>query len=86
LIIVQDRDWSALPRDARERVRSLQREYVALWAGQLVAVDPALSQVEAQARAHATFGLLNSTPHSAFLPEARMRELLQEMAERGLAL
>src|SRR3954451_14264491 len=30
LIIVQDRDWSSLPDDARERVRSLQRAYVEL--------------------------------------------------------
>src|SRR3954470_7745417 len=35
LIVVQDRDWESLPPDARERVRSLQREYVDLWAGQL---------------------------------------------------
>ena len=26
LIVVQDRDWSSLPQEARERVRSLQRE------------------------------------------------------------
>ena len=35
LIVVQDRDWQSLPCEARERVRSLQREYVDLWAGQL---------------------------------------------------
>ncbi|HEY9566207.1 MAG TPA: TetR/AcrR family transcriptional regulator [Nocardioides sp.] len=86
LIIVQDRDWSSLPDEARERVRTLQRQYVDLWATQLRTLDPALDQVEAQARAHATFGLLNSTPHSAFLPEPAMRDLLQEMAERGLGL
>ena len=28
LIVVQDRDWSSLPDDAREQVRSLQRRYV----------------------------------------------------------
>ena len=35
LIVVQDRDWESLPDDARERVRTLQREYVDLWAAQL---------------------------------------------------
>ena len=35
LIVVQDRDWQSLPTAARERVRSLQREYVDLWAAQL---------------------------------------------------
>lgn len=86
LIIVQDRDWSSLPDEARESVRTLQRKYVDLWAAELCELTPQLTRVEARARAHATFGLLNSTPHSAFLPEAKMRTLLQEMAERSLAL
>ncbi|MBD8868076.1 TetR/AcrR family transcriptional regulator [Nocardioides donggukensis] len=84
LIIVQDRDWASLPVEARERVRQLQREYVGLWAGQLRALDDGLSEVEALARAHAAFGLLNSTPHSAFLPEPEMRAMLTEMALRAL--
>ncbi|WP_067430366.1 TetR/AcrR family transcriptional regulator [Nocardioides jensenii] len=86
LIIVQDRDWASLPADARERVRSLQRKYVDLWAGELRRLDDTLTLVAARARAHAAFGLLNSTPHSAFLPEAEMRGLLQDMAARALAL
>ncbi|KRF12441.1 TetR family transcriptional regulator [Nocardioides sp. Soil797] len=86
LIIVQDRDWSSLPADDREKVRTLQRTYVDLWATQLRTLDDSLSLVEARARAHATFGLLNSTPHSAFLPEAKMRTLLHEMAARALSL
>ena len=32
LIVVQDRDWSSLPDEARERVRDLQRSYVDVWA------------------------------------------------------
>lgn len=85
LIVVQDRDWSSLPVEAREKVRTLQRTYVDLWAAQLRHLDDSLTLVEARARAHATFGLLNSTPHSAFLPEDRMRTLLQQMATRALA-
>ena len=40
LIVVQDRDWQSLPAEARERVRSLQREYVDLWADQLRRAGP----------------------------------------------
>lgn len=86
LIVVQDRDWASLPDRAREQVRTLQREYVDLWAAQLSQLDGGLTQVEARARAHAAFGLLNSTPHSAFLPEARMRTVLHDMAARALGL
>jgi AcrR family transcriptional regulator len=86
LIIVQDRDWASLPEQARERVRSLQRRYVDLWADRLREVRPALTPREARARAHAAFGLLNSTPHSAMLPEDRMRLMLEEMALGALGL
>jgi hypothetical protein len=80
LIVVQDRDWQSLPAQARERVRSLQREYVDLWAGQLRRRHPHLEQDEARAMAHAAFGLINSTPHSRLLPEPAMRDLLRRMA------
>lgn len=86
LIVVQDRDWSSLPVEARERVRTLQRKYVDLWAAQLRRAHQELSSVESTARVHAAFGLLNSTPHSAFLPDDEMRDLLQEMAARALGL
>lgn len=86
LIVVQDRDWASLPVEARERVRSLQREYVDLWATQIRARDAAIDEQAALARAHAAFGLLNSTPHSAFLAEAEMRGLLANMAARALEL
>ena len=84
LIVVQDRDWSALPLEAREKVRETQRKYVEVWVKQLRAIRPELSPKEARARVHAAFGLLNSTPHSAFLPAEEMRALLSEMAQRAL--
>jgi AcrR family transcriptional regulator len=84
LIVVQDRDWSSLPTEAREKVRTLQRKYVDLWARQLQALDGDLSLKEARARAHAAFGLINSTPHSGFLPREQMRDLLAEMAYKSL--
>jgi len=80
LIVVQDRDFSALPTEARETVRRLQLEYVDLWADVLRASRRDLRVVDARARAHAVFGLINSTPHSARLPAQQMRDLLASMA------
>lgn len=80
LIVVQDRDWESLPTEARERVRSLQREYVDLWAAQLRRADARLDLPTARAMAHAAFGLINSTPHSGLLPDPQMREVLSRMA------
>src|SRR3954451_2180849 len=79
LIVVQDRDWESLPRDARERVRALQRSYVDLWAAQLRLIDPDLDLPTARAMAHAAFGLINSTPHSSLLPDPQMRGVLTRM-------
>jgi AcrR family transcriptional regulator len=80
LIVVQDRDWESLPAEARERVRTLQREYVDLWADQLRLADDRLDLPTARAMAHAAFGLINSTPHSALLPDPQMRDVLSRMA------
>ncbi len=86
LIVVQDRDWEALPPAAREQVRSLQRAYVDLWATELGLVHPDLTPDRARAMAHAAFGLINSTPHSGLLPHAAMRALLADMAAGALGL
>ncbi len=86
LIVVQDRDWEALPEEARERVRVLQREYVDLWAAQLRLDDPGLDLATARSMAHAAFGLINSTPHSGLLPDTAMRALLNRMALGALGV
>jgi AcrR family transcriptional regulator len=86
LIVVQDRDWESLPDDARERVRALQRQYVDIWADRLREVHDGLPVDTARAMAHAAFGLVNSTPHSGLLPDARMRELLTTMAVAALGI
>jgi AcrR family transcriptional regulator len=86
LIVVQDRDWQSLPSEARERVRSLQREYVDLWAGQLRLVHVDLGLDRARAMAHAAFGLINSTPHSGLLPDPPMHGLLCTMALGALGV
>ena len=85
-IVVQDRDWSSLPEQAREEVRATQRAYVDVWADQLRALHPDLSLDAARAMAHAAFGLINSTPHSGLLPDADMRQVLTSMALGALGV
>lgn len=84
LIVVQDRDWESLPEQAREDVRETQRAYVELWAGLLMELHPERGLDEVRAMAHATFGLINSTPHSGLLPDDKLRELLRAMALAAL--
>lgn len=84
LIVVQDRDWGALPEAAREQVRRTQRAYVDLWAGVLRELHPAVQPAQARARVHAVFGLINSTPHSAKVPPEELRVVLTEMAGAAL--
>ena len=86
LIVVQDRDWESLPEQAREQVRALQRAYVDVWARELQSVHPGLGLEQARSMAHATFGLINSTPHSALLPDPAMGDLLHRMALGALGL
>ncbi len=64
LITVQDRDLGALAEADARQVRRLQRRYVEHWVGVLSALSPQASTADCRARAHALFGLINSTPHS----------------------
>lgn len=80
IIVVQDRDWSALPVESREKVRETQRKYVELWVKVLRTLHDGLAPKPARAMAHAAFGLINSTPHSALLPEDQMHPMLVRMA------
>ncbi len=85
LIVVQDRDLANVADSDRRRVRRLQRRYVELWVGVLHQIDPSRAEAEARAAAHAVFGLINSTPHSAHaLPRAQMADLLARMASAAL--
>jgi AcrR family transcriptional regulator len=89
LIVVQDRDWSALPVEAREKVRTTQLAYVEVWVKVLRSLHAGdagagLSREQARARVHAGFGLINSTPHSAVVSDSEMREILGSMALRAL--
>lgn len=81
LIRIQDRDLESLPAEARREVRQKQRRYVELWVQVLLRVDPSLDETDARTKAHATFGLINSTPHSVDpATPARTRKVLREMA------
>jgi AcrR family transcriptional regulator len=79
LIRVQDRDFASLSPADQHQVRRLQRGYVELWVDQLV---PPLTRDQARARAHAVFGLLNSTPHIA--KPATQAPMLKTMALAAL--
>jgi AcrR family transcriptional regulator len=81
LITVQDRDLGALAEADARQVRRLQRRYVEHWVGVLAALAPEASTAECRARAHALFGLINSTPHSGgLLSRPAMQARLTAMA------
>lgn len=85
LITVQDRDLGNLPEAERRRVRRLQRGYVEEWVAVIRRATPRTGEAEARAAAHAVFGLINSTPHSATgLNRAAMADLLHRMAMGAL--
>jgi AcrR family transcriptional regulator len=85
VIVVQDRDLGSLGTPDRDVVRSLQRGYIEAWVGVLATIHPATSTAELRIRARATFGLINSTPHSARTsPKAAVRTLLESMALAAL--
>lgn len=65
LITVQERDLANLTEPDRHQVRTLQRQYVEVWVHAIRASVPDSTERAARAAAHAVFGLLNSTPHSA---------------------
>jgi AcrR family transcriptional regulator len=85
VIRVQDRDLASLSDEDRAAVRRLQRAYVEIWVAALCAEDPAHSVAEARLRAHAAFGLMNSTPHArAGATDAAARAVLTAMTRAAL--
>ena len=89
VIRVQDRDLASLSEEDRHRVRRLQREYVELWLAVLAVLHPTRSEPELRVRAHACFGLINSTPHSvrrarSSPSDSTVRGILESMAKSAL--
>jgi AcrR family transcriptional regulator len=81
LITVQDRDLGNLADADAAQVRRLQRRYVEVWVAVLARLHPGADAAACRARAHAIFGLINSTPHSAGrLSGTAMAALLGDMA------
>lgn len=87
LIRIQDRDLGHLPPVAKRQVRKAQRQYVEIWVDVLRQVDARLDEAEARLKAHAVFGLLNSTPHSVKMPSTdhASRSILRAMTVAALA-
>lgn len=85
VIRVQDRDLEQLAENDRHTVRTLQRRYVELWVDVLTSLTPNLDRAVLRTRAHAVFGLLNSTPHTGHtLAPDRLRGELERMALAAL--
>ncbi|MBI3688740.1 MAG: TetR/AcrR family transcriptional regulator [Actinobacteria bacterium] len=84
LITVHARDLANLNDTDRGTVRRLQRQYVEVWVDTVEQVLPGADQASVRAAAHAVFGLINSTPHSALLDRTEMAGLLRRMALSAL--
>lgn len=84
LIVIQEREWSNLRADGRRDVRTLQLAYVDLWVATLQRLRGDLDAAEARAAVQATFGLINSTPHSARISASAMAARLSRMAQAAL--
>jgi AcrR family transcriptional regulator len=81
LITVQDRDLGNVADAEAAQVRRLQRRYVEIWVAVLARLHPGAPAAACRARAHAVFGLINSTPHSAGrVDRPAMADLLADMA------
>lgn len=89
VIRVQDRDFSNLTETDQAEVRMLQRNYVEVWVEVLARLFPGADASERRLRAHAAFGLINSTPHSVRHHGRRVavksaRPILEHMAMAAL--
>jgi len=89
VIRVQDRDLASLRDEDRHTVRRLQREYVELWIGILAGVHSGHGESDLRVRAHACFGLINSTPYSSrglrgAPADSTVRSILESMAFAAL--
>lgn len=81
VIRVQDRDLDSLADPDRQAVRVLQRTYVELWVAVLARLSPDAEPAALRARAHAGFGLMNSTPRTG---RGATRPILESMALAAL--
>lgn len=64
IIRVQDRDLASVEDGKQREIRRTQREYIDIWVRAMRDVHPTESDDQRLIRAHALFGLINSTGHS----------------------
>ncbi|MFL6073666.1 MAG: TetR/AcrR family transcriptional regulator [Mycobacteriales bacterium] len=85
MIVVQSHELDNLPDEARREIRRLQREYVEDFVRVLRAARSDLPEAEARVRAHAAFGLIQSTPYlPPELDRAAQARVLRAAAMRAL--
>ncbi|MCL3817195.1 TetR/AcrR family transcriptional regulator [Aeromicrobium wangtongii] len=84
LIVIQEREWANLGAEGRREVRALQLAYIDIWVDTVQHLRDDLDAAEARAAVQATFGLINSTPHSARISPDVMRARLAAMARAAL--
>lgn len=84
LIVIQEREWTNLGVEGRREVRALQLAYIDIWVDTVVHLRDDLDAAEARAAVQATFGMINSTPHSARISEEAMASRLAQMARSAL--
>ncbi|VXB74250.1 Transcriptional regulator, TetR family [Arthrobacter sp. 9V] len=89
VIRVQDRDFGSLSDADQAEVRSLQRSYVETWVDVLARIHTDVDVPGLRVRAHAAFGLINSTPHSVRhhgrkIAVKSARPILEQMALAAL--
>jgi AcrR family transcriptional regulator len=80
LITVQERNLANLADADRKQVRALQRRYVEVWVRAIRDAVPGMNEQEARSAAHATFGLINSTPYNRHLDDTELGNLLSRLA------
>lgn len=64
IIRVQDRDLAVVEERQQREIRRTQREYIDIWVRAMGDVHPEETAEQRLVRAHALFGLINSTGHS----------------------
>lgn len=89
VIRVQDRDLNSLSPEDEHTVRFLQRQYVEVWVDVMAQLLPDADPSHLRRKAHAAFGLINSTPHTTSRRKpsndiADLRLLLEKMAWSAL--
>ena len=89
VIRVQDRDFGSLSDADQAEVKSLQRSYVETWVDVLGRIHTDADVPGLRVRAHAAFGLINSTPHSVRhhgrkIAVKSARPILEQMALAAL--